>query len=284
MQSDGEIASMSSEKAIYTHGHHPSVTGSHARRTVENSAAFLIPHIKDTDRILDVGCGPGSITLGLARLASKGEVIGGDASNGVLTQARDLAEQSKVKNISFQRIDANALPFPDDSFDVTFCHQVLQHVGDPVAVLREMQRVTKPGGIVAAREADYKSFALYPEMSELDDWLNLYQRVAKANGAEPNAGRYLPSWARDAGVRSDDVDFTWSIWNYQGEEAKAFGQSFADRVLLGTFAQSAKTNGLADDSKLEMISQCWRQWSEDVHRFVMIPNGEIFCRVSKSER
>lgn len=95
------------------------------------------------------------------------------------------------------------MPYADASFDVVFCHQVLQHVSDPVEILKEMRRVAKPGGIVAAREADYKSFAWYPEPAGLDFWLASYQKTARACGGEPNAGRYLRL------VRFDIVSFLW---------------------------------------------------------------------------
>ena len=85
----------------------------------------------------------------------------------------------------------HALDFPDDTFDVVHAHQVLQHVGDPVAALREMRRVTRPGGVVAVRDSDYAAFTWFPQLPELDEWLDLYQRVARGNGGEPDAGRRL---------------------------------------------------------------------------------------------
>lgn len=270
---------MASEKAKYSHGHHASVVKSHARRTAENSASFLLPHIQPHHQILDIGCGPGSITIGFAKLASKGKVIGGDMSQEVIQQAQSLAQEQNIQNVSFQRFDANALPFPDGSFDITFCHQVLQHVGDPTGVLKEMRRVTKAGGIVAAREADYKGFVWYPEPPVLDQWGALYQKIAKANGAEPNAGRYLLHWAMQAGFKAEDTTFTWDVWNYQRDEAQAFGQSWIDRCRYSSFASSAKQHGLAGDKDLEAISKGWKEWTEGAGSFILIPNGEVVCRV-----
>ena len=151
---------MSKEQATYSHGHHSSVVQSHARRTAQNSAGFLLPHIKPTDSILDLGCGPGSITVDFAALVPEGKVVGGDAVAEVLNQASELARSRNLKNITFETIDANFLKYEDDTFDIVFCHQLLQHVKDPIGILREMRRVTKPGGIIAAREADYKGFRL----------------------------------------------------------------------------------------------------------------------------
>ena len=160
---------MAKEQAIYSHGHHGSVVKSHARRTAQNSMAFLIPHLLPDHHVLDVGCGPGTITADVAHLVPQGRVIGGDAVESVVSQARELAESRGLSNLSFQTLDGNALPFEDASFDIAFCHQVLQHVKDPVGLLREMRRVVKPGGgIVAARDADFGAFAWYPESALLD--------------------------------------------------------------------------------------------------------------------
>jgi ubiquinone/menaquinone biosynthesis C-methylase UbiE len=269
---------MATEQATYSHGHHESVVKSHAQRTVENSAAFLIPHIQKHHRILDIGCGPGSITVGFANLAPEGEVIGGDAVKEVLPQGEALAREQNLSNISFRQLDANALPFENDAFDVTFCHQVLQHVGDPVAILKEMRRVTKPGGIVAARDADYRGFILYPEMEGLEHWSQLYDKLAKANGTQPNAGRYLQHWAREAGFDPSNISFTWDVWDWQQEQAKAFGRGWIDRVLHSNFAASARKHGLATESDLQSISQTWKEWAESEYASIMLPNGQILCQ------
>lgn len=270
---------MATERATYSHGHHESVVKTHARRTAQDSAAFLLPHIKRTDKILDLGCGPGSITIDLALVVPDGEVTGGDAVAAVVQQAQTLAKERQVENVSFQQMDGNQLPFDDGTFDVVYCHQTLQHVGNPSHLLKEMRRVTKQGGWVAARDADYKAFAWFPEHPGLDKWLSLYQKIAKANGAEPNAGRYLPSWARDAGFASEDVQFSWSVWNYQEEAGKAFGASWVDRAVHSSYATGAKQHGLASDEEIQEISKAWDEWSKTDDRFIVIPSGEILCRV-----
>ena len=106
--------------------------------------------------------------------------------------------------------DVHALPFPDRSFDVVHAHQVLQHVADPVRALREMRRVCRPGGTVAARDADYAGFTWYPRLPELDRWLELYRRAARANGGEPDAGSRLPAWSRAAGLEA--AEYSASTW------------------------------------------------------------------------
>ena len=269
---------MTKEQATYSHGHHQSVVDDHARRTAKDSAAYLIPYIKPTDTILDVGCGPGTITADFAALAFEGKVIGSDAVESVLFQASDYAASRGLTNVTFQKDDANALPFEDDTFDIVHCHQVLQHVKNPVAILKEMRRVAKPGGIVAAREADYMTFAWYPEPPEIARWMELYQKVARTNGGEPNAGRYCHVWAREAGFELDEIEATWDTWRYAGVRAQQFGGSWSGRILQPGFSATAVREKFATQDEIKHISEVWKKWGEHEQAFVAIPHGEIICR------
>jgi ubiquinone/menaquinone biosynthesis C-methylase UbiE len=269
---------MAQEQATYSHGHHKSVVQDHARRTAQDSAAFLLPHIKPGHTILDVGCGPGSITADLADLVPQGHITGGDAVQSVLDQASEYCSSRGVKNVTFQKIDANDLPFPDNSFDIVFCHQVLQHVKSPVAILKEMRRVAKPGGIVAAREADYKSFAWYPETPEIAQWADLYQKISKANGGEPNAGRFVHVWARQAGFSKEEIVPTFDIWRYSGQRVQQFAESWSGRILQPGFLQTAVREEYASEDDIQNISKGWKRWSTEEDAFFAIPHGEILCR------
>ncbi|WP_068253362.1 methyltransferase domain-containing protein, partial [Janibacter corallicola] len=202
----------------YLHGHAAPVVAAHAARTAETSAGYLLPHLQPGQRVLDVGCGPGSVTLDLARRVAPGEVVGVDASEEVVEQARAAAREAGIGQVTFEVADAMHLPHDDDSFDVVHAHQVLQHVADPVGLLREMARVTRPGGIVAARDADYEAMTWAPAHPGLTRWLELYRAAARGTGAEPDAGRYLLGWAHEAGLT--DVAASASVWCYADDEAR----------------------------------------------------------------
>jgi ubiquinone/menaquinone biosynthesis C-methylase UbiE len=269
---------MKKETATYTHTHHSTAVNDHARRGATDSAGFLIPHIQPKFSILDVGCGPGTITADLAELVPNGNVIGVDRVEAVLEQARQNAQARGSTNLTFQQSDANALPFEANTFDVVFCHQVLQHVGAPVEVLREMARVAKPGGIVAAREANYASFAWYPEPPLLDKWQQLYTQVTRANGGEPNAGKYLFKWARDAGFAAEDIEATWDTWRYAGQRAEQFSKSHGGRITQSGFLNTAVSKGYASKEEVEAIQQAWYEWGVQEDAYIAIPNAQILCR------
>ncbi len=261
----------------YTHGHHESVLRSHRRRTAQDSAAYLLPHLDPGMSVLDIGCGPGTITADLAARVASGRVTAVDRSAEVLETARAESEARELSNVSFATADVHALDFPDGSFDVVHAHQVLQHVADPVRALREMRRVCRPGGIVAARDADYAGFIWFPLLAPLEAWLDLYQRAARANGGEPDAGRRLLSWAQRAGF--DDITPTGSVWCYATPDTRDWwGGMWADRILRSDVARQLLRLGLATGERLEEISAAWRAWAAAPDGWLSMPHGEILCR------
>ncbi len=261
--------------AIYTHGHHESVLRSHNVRDIANSAEYLRPHLSGQTRLLDVGAGPGSITVDFATVVS--HVTATEIDEAALALSRDLAARRGLSNLDFSVEDVHALSFADDSFDVVHAHQVLQHVEDPVRALREMRRVTVPGGIVAARDADYAGFVWFPVLPQLDRWLALYRAAAKANGGEPDAGRRLLAWARAAGF--DDVHASASTWCYATPEERSWwGGMWADRIVESALARQLVDAAMATTDDLRGIGDAWRAWADDGDGWFLVPHGEIIAR------
>jgi SAM-dependent methyltransferase len=265
-------------QAVYTHGHHESVLRAHRRRSAEDSAGYLLPHLRPGMSLLDVGCGPGTITVDLAARVAPGQVTAVELTDAALDLARAEAKERGQTNISFVTSDVHALDFPDDTFDVVHAHQVLQHVGDPVQALRELRRVCTRGGIVAARDADYAGFIWFPRLPALDRWMTLYDAAARANGGEPDAGRRLLSWAQAAGF--DDVTPTASTWCFATPETRDWwGGMWADRIVESALARQLVDSGLATPAELGEIASAWREWAAAPDGWLAIPHGEILCRV-----
>lgn len=261
----------------YTHGHHESVLRSHTWRTVENSAAYLVAELTPGATVLDIGCGPGTITADIANRVAPGRVIGVDASAEVIAAAAQHAADQGLSNVEFAVGDAYALEFGDGTFDIVHAHQTLQHVADPVRVLREMARVTKPGGVVAARDADYNGMFWFPAIAGLDEWMAVYQAVHRSNGGDPDAGRSIRNWALQAGFA--DIACTGSMWAYGTDAERAWwGGMWADRVLHSAFGPQAIALGVADQAGLDRLSDAWRQWADTPNAWFGIPHGEILAR------
>jgi ubiquinone/menaquinone biosynthesis C-methylase UbiE len=261
---------------VYTHGHHESVLRSHTARTAENSAAYLLGRLRPGQRLLDVGCGPGTLTVDLARRVAPGEVVAIDRAEDILAQAKEHAAGQGVA-VTFQAGDVYRLGFPDASFDVVHAHQVLQHLSDPVAALREMRRVARPGGVVAARDSDYACFSWAPLDPLLTRWLELYRAVARRNRAEPDAARFLKGWALAAGFAR--VEVSSSTWTFADPAMCAWwGALWADRCELSSFGEQAVAYGLATRDELAAIARAFRRWSAQPDAFFALLHGEVIAQ------
>jgi SAM-dependent methyltransferase len=235
----------------------------YSRRTAGEAAAFLLASLRPGMRVLDVGCGPGSITSGLAREVAPGTVVGVDVEAYVPAGARRTGAGAPA----FAVASAYRLPFDEAAFDVVYAHQVLQHLDEPVAALREMWRVLVPGGIVAVRDADYGTMVHGPRSRGLERWLALYCQIARRAGGEPDAGRHLLGWVGRAGFV--DAVATTSTW------------TFADpggRILEGEMGASALEDGLASRSELSELAGAWTDWSARPDGFFAFLHGEVVAR------
>ncbi len=272
---------MSPTSPRYTHGHAETVLRSHRWRTAQNSAAYLLPLLHRGQSLLDVGAGPGTITADLAERVAPGRVTALEATTDAAEITRRGVEDRWVANVDVVVGDVHALDFADDTFDVVHAHQVLQHVADPVTALREMQRVCRPGGIVAARDSDYSAFTWYPEIPELDEWMALYQQTARANGGEPDAGRRLVAWAHRAGF--EDVTASAAAWCFANPgRARFWGEMWAERILHSAIADQILAYGLGTTEDLHRISQGWRRWAAHPDAWFATTLGEIICRPART--
>jgi ubiquinone/menaquinone biosynthesis C-methylase UbiE len=248
---------------------------SHQWRTARNSAAYLLPHLRPGDVLLDVGCGTGTITADLADAVSPGRVSAVDSSPEAIGEARRRLRRRD--NVDLAVADVYELDFADGSFDVVHAHQVLQHLADPVGALAQMRRVCRSSGLVAVRDADYAAMTWYPREPALDDWLALYRRVAQANGGEPDAGRHLLSWARAAGFR--DITATAATWCFAtGADRRWWGETWAARMVDSAIGKRAVEEGYATEADLRRIGDGWLRWAERDDGWFAVLHGELIAR------
>lgn len=247
----------------YVHGHSPNVLAAHGSRTAENSCAYFLDRLDASMSLLDIGCGPGSITADLARLV--GRVVGVDAAPAAISAARQRYNQP---NLQFQVADVYALPYPDDAFDVVHAHQVLQHLADPVAALKEMARVARR--FVAVRDADYGAMTWAP--AGLEEWRDIYREIAYDGGGEPDAGRHLFEWALAAELQDSRV--TSSTWTFSTpDEISWWSRSWASRVNEPAFLAQAEAIGRDGTG----LAEAWRQWGSDPGAWFVVPHGELIA-------
>lgn len=266
----------------YIHGHHPSVLRSHTWRTVENSCPHLLPHLKSPAlHILDIGCGPGTITADLAARVPEGLVIGIDTSADVIAKAQKHANQRGITNVQFMVGDVynlSALGLEESSFDIVHAHQVLQHIPDPLGAMKEMRRFAKQGGFVAGREVDFSAAQWYPDIPVMHKWVDLYQRVAKGMGGDPNIGKRLHAIAMEAGFSRNDIDADVGTWCFSTPEERQFWCGlWADRTVQSDFKRNAIEGGHATEEGLKEISQGWRELEGKEDGWFVALHGQVIC-------
>jgi SAM-dependent methyltransferase len=165
----------------------PGLIGLLGRRRLAEEGSFVLPYILVGNSVLDVGCGPGSLTEDLAVLARPGHVVGVDRDTASLTAAKARADASSVTNLHFEHASAERLPFPSSTFDVVFAHTLLEHVAEPGRVLEEMRRVTRKGGVLALRTPDWRQARFEPHYAEFERALVAFWRVHYGN-SDPGIG------------------------------------------------------------------------------------------------
>jgi SAM-dependent methyltransferase len=259
---------------VYTHGHQESVLRSHRSRTAASSCGYLLPSLRPDMTLLDVGCGPATITNDLASLVAS--VTGIDPSASVIEEARrDFPSLDLRVGDVFEETRGVGGSHGDGHYDVVHAHQVLQHLSDPVGALRAMASL---GDLVAARDSDYTWFQWSPDSAAIDRWREIYLAVTRRNGAEARAGRFLLAWAHEAGLT--DVTYTTSTWTYATPESRAWWCGvWADRCVDSSFAQQAVDYGISTSDELATLARAFREWAKDDDAIFVVPHGEILVRV-----
>lgn len=169
----------------------------------------------------------------------------------------------------------------EEGFDVIHAHQVLQHLQDPPGAMKEMKRLTKPGGIVAVRDVDYSAMNWYPEHQGMKKWLDLYIKVARDHlKCDPNIGKRLHAVAMEAGFPRSDIEASVAAWTFSTPQEREFWCGlWADRTVNSDYKQRALESGFATERDLEDIAQTWREMEKKEDGWFAVINGQIVCHV-----
>lgn len=183
----------------YTFGFDDAVLAFMSRRTLKTHGGFFAAHLKQGMNVLDVACGPGSITIGIAERVGAGRVTGVDLNESQVALAKRAAAEQGINNAEFRTADAYALPFDDASFDALYCNALLEHLSDPGKAMREFIRVLKPGGVVGVAGPHWSRFLIAPMDAELTAAISAFTALQGSNGGDVDVGGKLSQLALDAG-------------------------------------------------------------------------------------
>ena len=244
-----------------------------ARRTGA-VAEFLAPHLRAGMRLIDCGCGPGSITVDLAHAVAPGEAIGIDLREDALAQGRALARERGIANVRFETASVYQLPYPDGSFDAAFACAVLQHLAAPLAALEEMRRVLKPGGVIGIVDGSSPSTFRFPTNSLLDRWDQLRTLEREHNTGRPSDALRVRALLREAGFAHTraTADMVTEAGPSAGslEETRRVAQNHLIK-LRGVLGELAIAQGWTTKPELEEIADALTTWGEAPDAFYARP-------------
>lgn len=255
----------------------PVIQQHYLRRQAAHQAAFFLPYLHPGMTLLDGGCGPGAITLGLAEAVAPGQVVGVDREPSMVERARVLAEEHQMAHVRFQVGDLYDLPFPASSFDAVFTCAVLEHLADPVRALREIGRVLKPEGVVGVVSTDWGEPLISPPDDALRHFFTLFERGFQHHGGSLQRGRHLRSQLHQAGL----TDLAVAAACSSASTAEALRQTvdtYIDWMETMPLFDQAIALGWCDRATFRDMQARMRQWCAHPDAFLATPRCEAVGR------
>ena len=257
----------------YTMGFSEEMLEALRRATAEANAAYLLPYLRPGLRVLDFGCGPGTISVGLAKAAAPGELHGVDMEESQIALARSVAKASGIQNAVFHVGDVVDMPFEDGFFDVAHCHNVLMHIPDTAAVLAEVKRVLKPGGIIGCRELICGSSFTQPDFGVIRKSWDMFEDLIAADDGHPQMGRELKNHIVEAGFTN--VQMTASFEMFSAPADIAFIYGFANKWFLSPeITEAAIKYGASTRELCDAIANAYERWKDHPGAICGLAYGE----------
>ncbi|MDH5737372.1 MAG: methyltransferase domain-containing protein [Gammaproteobacteria bacterium] len=256
----------------YTLGYGAASIAMMASRTAENHAEFFLTHLIPGMNVLDVGCGPGTITLGFAEKIYPGTVTGIELD---LVQTKSVsANASEELNLHFATGDIYQLDFDDSIFDAIFASALIGNLKFPLKGIEELKRVLKPGGILGIKEFDHSANIAYPVPDFQEEIENLYNRLRISNGHDPDSGRKVKSYLHEAGF--ENINCTAVFHNVTIPEGK--GSSLMEALVRDEWGPAFIRKGWVTSEQVEKWIKASEIYERTGSSFIANAWIEALCR------
>ena len=238
-------------------------------RTFEQVQTYFAGRLKPGMNVLDCGCGPGTLTLGLAQAVDPGQATGIDIEPGMVDRANALANEGGIKNVEFRVDDITDLSFPNDCFDLVFVSAVLEHLPDPVVALKEIRRVLKPGAVTVIINTDWGDPLISPESDDIRRFFELFEAGFNRYGGSLNRGRHLRLMMREAGL---DVTEFQAYYGSSGTPVTiqyTVGEYISWMKNFRIFDEAVSL-GDVDRSTLDKMEENMLKWADNPEAFIAV--------------
>jgi 2-polyprenyl-3-methyl-5-hydroxy-6-metoxy-1,4-benzoquinol methylase len=220
---------------------------------------------------VDLGCGGGNVTIEIARLIAPALATGIDMDEVKLALAREAATARGIANVQFRAMNLHDWHEPA-AYDVVYARFVLQHLSQPVQILRQMWEAVRPDGVVIVEDADFDGWASYPPSPGLDFFTRTYAEVIRRSGGDHSMARKLYAYFMEAGIGRPEVQVNQPV--YIDGEGKALPwttlEATADLIVVESIASRDEVEAalrelkrLAEDQETLILGprifQLWRR-------------------------
>ena len=207
-------------KKMYSYSYGATAISILESRTIQKEADIFLKYLNSSMKLLDIGCGPGSLTMGFAQHLKNGHVWGVDLEATQVQLATEKCLKAKIENCQFQVGSITNLPFDDETFDAIWCSNLLLEFNEHTEITTELNRVLKPNGIIGLLEQHADGYLIYPSGSATDVFFEVINRFVTFSGGDPNVGKRLPQLFSQNGFEILEVANGGIIFNTVEERLK----------------------------------------------------------------
>lgn len=256
----------------YSNAANPNYEARLARHSAQETAPFFLKELQPGMRVLDCGCGPGAITVGLAEAVAPGDVVGVDIQQSQVDMGRRLAVERGTGNVAFQQGSIYELPFPDASFDAVSAFHLLFHLREPMRALREMRRVLKPSGVIGIRDPDGGGSVFEPWSASAAAVFECNRRGHEFNGGDPAFGRKQRRLLYEAGFERVE-GASVAVTSGTPAALEQLAEAICLRLTGPAYLEAIVGQGLAARTELDMMLDGFRAWTRRPDAFAV----QLFC-------
>ena len=264
----------------HTYGFDDFIVDSMSRRTAEANAGYLLPHLRPGYRLLDFGCGTGTISVGLADAVKPGELHGVAMMEPRVRAARELAARGGHDNATFHLAQTLPVPFEDGYFDAVHCHNILMSFPEPVIALKELKRVLKPGGVIGCRELLCEASFSFPDDNDIlaRSW-EIFTDLLELNFKHAQVGKELKWLLLQAGFEDAQMSADYDVYS-EPEDIEYICDVFLKWFLSNDTMGVAIENGAATPELRDRVRDYYHnEWRNDPAALLAVAHGTAVARV-----